>query len=73
MDARRGDDRVSLGEPIYRYKPIKVKDGHGGFTVTGGTPITLYGVVQVHENATSVILDIDADVEIGDLLRLRLD
>ncbi|KKL17951.1 hypothetical protein LCGC14_2480420, partial [marine sediment metagenome] len=68
-----GDDRVSLGEPIYRYKPSKVRDGHGGWTETAITPITIYGVIEVHENATSVILDIDADVKVGDLLRLRLN
>ena len=59
----------------YRYRPIKVADGHGGWveTTSGVTPVTVYGTMRIHDAEEVIILEGNADVQVEDLLRLRED
>ncbi len=64
-----------LRDAWYRYRPVSVRDGHGGKadSITGVTPLTFYGTMHVHDAEESIILEGEADVDIGDLIRLRED
>jgi len=66
---------LKLREAWYRYRPIKVRDGFGGLTesVSGVTPVTMYGVMRIHDTEEVIILQKNDDVLVGDLFRLRED
>lgn len=65
----------SLKQPWYRYRPIKVRDGRGGSTETfsDAQRITVFGVMRVHDTYEEIIVEGEADVRIGDAMRLRED
>ncbi len=59
--------------PYYRYRPERVRDGVGGSTETLGTPITIYGVVEVDKTETTFVTNKDMDVEKNDIIAVRKD
>jgi hypothetical protein len=66
---------MKLREAWYRYRPVTVRDGYGGATesVAGVTPVTMYGVMRIHDTEEVIIMQRHDDVIVGDLLRLRED
>jgi len=69
----------SLKQPWYRYRPVKVRRTGGGRratfdeTISGVTPVTIYGVMRVHDTFEEIIVEGDAEVLVDDHLRLRED
>jgi len=59
---------MSLKFPITRYRPAKTADGEGGFTEVLGAGITIYGIIQIHQNKTSLLCDPNEDVKVNDVL-----
>jgi len=66
---------LKLREAWYRYRPVKVGDGLGGFaeSVSGVTPITIFGVMRIHDTEEVILVQKHDDVIVGDLIRLRED
>ena len=59
--------------PVQRYRPEKEADGEGGFTETLSSSITVYGTIQMHENAPKLLIDWHEDVVPGDVLGVTED
>jgi len=59
--------------PCYKYRPTRVRDGVGGSTETLGTPITIYGAIQVDKRETTLIVNADEDVDRNDIIVVRED
>lgn len=59
--------------PVNRYRPTRVRDGVGGWTVALGTPVVIYGALQVDKTETIMVVNSDADVLINDVLSVKED
>jgi len=57
-----------IGAPFRFYRTVKTSDGEGGYTESGTLLGTYFGTLSVHENVTTINLDVDEDVIIGDLV-----
>lgn len=61
------------GYPVARYRPTRTPDGEGGFTEALGTGLTVYGTIEFHSDKTSLLLDAEEDVLVGDIIGVSDD
>lgn len=57
-------------QPLDKYRPTKTTDGEGGFTDALGTATTIYGSIEIHKETTSLVVDKDEDVIVGDFIKV---
>ena len=64
---------MSMKAAYKRYRPVETSDNEGGFDITLGDAIDIWGSLTVHEEETRIHVDAREDVKIGDLLAIEED
>ncbi len=60
-----------MRRPYTYHRPTRAGGGAGGdgtFTVTLGTALTLYGIVDAHDTETRILISRHADVKTEDII-----
>jgi len=63
-----------MTQPLAVYRAVRTDDGQGGYTE--GAPAlltTVWGTIKVYENETTIIIDSEEDVIVGDIIQVEED
>ncbi len=65
---------MALGNPLTRYRPTRTADGEGGWSESFvQATYAFFGVLKLHQNRVSVLLDWYEDVRVGDYIAVTDD
>jgi len=63
-----------MTQPLAVYRAVRTSDGQGGYTESVPALVTtVWGTIEVYENETTIIIDSEEDVIVGDIIQVEED
>lgn len=60
-----------MKRPFTRYRPLRTKDGKGGYSESLADPVVVWGEIKRKEEGIQVVIDANEDVLTGDVIRFE--
>ena len=59
--------------PFTRLRPTKTASGGGSYSEVFGSPVTVYGSMNIHDKEVRMTFRVDEDVKIEDVIQVAED